>query len=456
MPDSHFSANFSENFTPNFTENSAEKNSVSRGGEPAFSPLVKNIDICVHNSTLAQRSSYRYYLLSRFQKAIYSGKFESAGKVSAARCSRVGLPQWIENVDETGEVTHERLEKRRDIEVHTYDAEKGTDELKAGYVGLLRCASPLICPVCSAKIKAHRSKEIEQGGAAMLRRGYTFAFITFTAAHEYNSASLYDFIQRFNAASRDLKAGRQWQEFKARWKLQHSIRTVETTDDAFNVPAKARTGWHYHAHTLAFLERPPLFKAEAHEIENELSAMWLKALAGVGLQASREHGCRVDMPRTALDGKIDSGETLKKLANYIAKTAGYEMSGAAKTGKKGRRISVWELQAAALTTAPEHIPRYAEYVRAVRGIHFNQWSPGLKVFVGLKDITDEEIMRGEAETPLCIVAPEDMRAVAWQGGQRKLLNKAISDGLNGVLLGLYAANSGCDIETGEVLTDDFT
>ena len=285
----------------------------------------------------------------------------------------------------------------------------------------------------------------------MLQRGFTFVFLTFTAAHEDAGASLFDFILRFNAALRHMKSGKRWQTFSKKWDFRHSIKTVETTDDAPHIPAKVRSGWHYHSHILAFLERPPLSKAEAAEMESKLAKMWLDSLAGVALQASREHGCRLDMPRTKFDGTIDNSESLKKLARYVTKTVGFEMTGYSKSGKTSRRITIWELQSLALTTNQELLSRYADYVRAIMGVHFIQWSPGLKQFTGIKEVADSDIMRGEAETHLCYIEDEDMAKVAKQGGQKKLLVRAACEGDAGIRAGLRAARLECDIETGEFL-----
>ena len=65
--------------------------------------------------------------------------------------------------------------------------------------------------------------------------------------------------------------------------------------------------------------------------------------------------------------------------------------------EQGRRISVWELQAAALTDRPDLLPRYAEYMRAIKGVNWLRWSQGLRQFCGIVEESDKEILeRGEA------------------------------------------------------------
>ena len=368
------------------------------------------------------------------------------------------MPEWetAENIDgETGEVVvvKGRTGKRKKIEVHLYEAEKGTDALQAGYVFLMRCASPLICPVCSSVIRAKRGEEITKAGRIMLQHGYNFIFATFTAAHSRNEMPLCDYVDHFNMAYRLLQSGKAWEKFKAKWCMKYTIKTVETTDDA--EWANYKTGWHYHAHTIFFIERLPLTQDEKTEFQDKLRDLWLIALKKAYLTADKQHGCFVELPGTIFNGELVEEYSIKKLAEYISKAVGFEMTGyKTKEGRRKRRISVWKLQEMALTSKPELIPRYTEYVMAMRGINFMRWSPGLKAFCGINDISDAEIMRGEKDEWLYNIEQEKFQHVANQGGQRKLLVRAVEDGRFGVKFGLATAENGCDIETGEELSPD--
>jgi len=118
-------------------------------------------------------------------------------------------------------------------------------------------------------------------------------------------------------------------------------------------------------------------------------------------------------------------------------------------------MSVWRLQYLALTAKlddPDRarlIARYGEYVRAVRGLSWMRWTPGLRAWVGLTEMTDADIMRGQAGSPVRDLSASDLRAVAFQGGQAKLIDAADAGGAEGIDLGLQAAHAGHDIMTGE-------
>lgn len=361
---------------------------------------------------------------------------ESLPKHASLACSRIPIPT-------------KQVNKVNSVQIHSYPATEGHEGLRCGFTGLFRCASPMVCPVCSVVIRARRAQEVVFAGRRMLEEGFTFVFGTFTA-HHTSKTDLPVFRKQFNAAKRHMKSGAGWQKFSHKWGLRHSIGTIEVTDDHPDTPTYQRSGWHFHGHTIFFLERQALSAEKVREFENELARLWLHALHREGLTASEAHGCKIEAPRTRAGAVKDSA--LRGLAAYVSKLAAWELTGQdTKEGRRERRISSWTLQKLALTKKPELLPRYAEYMAGVRGISFMQWSRGLKAFVGLTDIDDAELLHGHEGTLLYELTLADLHAVASQGGQFKLLRLAEERGVEGILAGLAAAYAGCDIVTGEFL-----
>lgn len=387
----------------------------------------------------------RYSLLRGLSKAIWAGNLPAHG---SRFCSRKAIPAQTKKKDGTWVPTG----MPGNIEVQA--RAEGTHS----YHGLGRCASPLVCPFCSAVIQAHRAAEVMRAGQYMLAHGFQVAMITQTASHSC-ATSLIDFVARFQAAQRDMKEHWQYKQWQKKTGAKFTIRAVETTDDNPDVRG-GKSGWHFHSHTLVFFERDKAFTAlEAVHFTELFQKMWVKALAGVGLEGSLERAARVDLPRA--NEKLDAAraeensESVNNLCAYISKAFGWEMSGGRnkKGREQGRRISVWELQAAALTDRPDLLPRYAEYMKAIKGVNWLRWSQGLRQFCGIVEESDKEIMeRGEGgEETVWTFSNSEFAHVWRQGGQGKILDAADREGFLGIARAINAAMQNCDIETGEEL-----
>lgn len=389
----------------------------------------------------------RYSLLRGLARAVWNGTLPAH---QVRFCSRKAIPAQTKKKDgswvPTGMPGTIQIQHREETKKHNYH-------------GLSRCASALVCPVCSAIIQTKRAAEVMTAGQYLLQNGFQVAMVTQTASHS-RTTSLYDFIKRFQAAQHDMKTWREYKNWQSETGARFTIRAVETTDDKPDFKGK-KTGWHYHTHTLVFFERDKAFTdQEAKHFTELFQEMWVKALAGVGLSGSLERAARVDLPRAndLLDEAraTENEENLKNLCAYVSKAFGWEVSGGrSKKGKeKDRRISVWELQEAALTDKPNLLWRYSEYMRAVKGLNWLRWSPGLKDFCGIKEVSDAEIMEGEeGDEVIWEFTNADFTFIWRQAGQGKLLDIADREGRKGIEKAMDAAMQNCDIETGEELRE---
>ena len=114
------------------------------------------------------------------------------------------------------------------------------------------------------------------------------------------------------------------------------------------------------------------------------------------------------------------------------------------------------MQEAALTDRPDLLPRYGEYMKAVKGLAWLSWSPGLRSFCGLdeektdKQITEEGTIGQEIVRQF---TDKQFRGVARFGQQGKLIDAADAGGKAGIAGALDTLKKGCDIETGEELDE---
>ena len=323
------------------------------------------------------------------------------------------------------------------------------------YRNLRRCASAMVCPVCGAALGYLRGQELQAIGEKMIPAGYSYAFVTFTARHTI-ATDFRAFVKGFQAAQRKMRSWRLWKRLEKLFGIRFAMRTVEVTDDNpyFSGP---KSGFHFHAHAVLWLDHPLLTPEEGETLQAEIGRLWRRALEKVGLEASEERGLTLELPRTK-NGVLDTAEAMRGVVHYLCKQFADEMTGdCRKSGRAGRRISIWELQRmAAAEKNPEMSRklwrRWQVYAEAVKGLSFLQLTPGLRDFCGLgKEKTDDELLQGIAGEPVRTISDEEFSWVVLQAGQGKLLRKADESGLVGIEQGLKAARMGFDIETGEEL-----
>ena len=386
----------------------------------------------------------RYSLLRELSRNIWNTKLPLH---SARHCSRRAIPSERRKADGS------TLKTKMPGTIQIQHREKTHSH---NYHGLSRCASALVCPVCSAIIQTRRAAEVMTAGQYLLAHGFQVAMVTQTASHN-RATSLYDFIQRFQAAQHDMKKNRAYRTWQKKTGARFTIRAVETTDDNFDYNGK-KTGWHFHSHTLVFFERDKAFtEQEAKHFTELFQRIWLKALEGVGLSGSLERAADVTLPRAndLLDTARESGsdESIMNLCAYVSKAFGWEVAGGRSKkgrGEKDRRISVWELQEAALTNRPDLFWRYAEYMRAVKGLNWLRWSQGLKDFCGIKEVSDAKLMEGEEGDQVVWEFTNASFKKIWAGGyQGKLIEVADAGGVNALEMAITAIYLDCDPDTGE-------
>ena len=417
---------------------------------------LKNNDLS--EKARVQKRHNRFALMHLLAKKVWEGKTPPH---QVRFCSRKAVPAKTKKKDGSYVPTGMPGE----VQIHRYGDIEKNERLKHGYYGMYHCSSAMICPVCGPVIQARRAQEVVQAGMQLLKYGYQIGMITQTASHTAKT-SLYDFVQRFQAAQHDMRTWREFRKWQAATGAKFTIRSVETTDDRPDFEGR-KTGWHFHSHTLMFFDRTKAFTdAEAKEYTASFQKMWVKALKGVGLSGSLERAATFSLPRATKlleDAREESVDVSKdnnvaRLCQYVAKAFSYEISsGSVKKGRDGdRRISVWQLQEMALTTHPKLLPRYCSYMVAVKGLSWLRWSAGLKDFCKISEVSDEDIMKGEEGELIYSLTGTELKRLANHAFQSRLIE--IADGAqerapDAIAQAFDCLMRGVDPVTGEVLNE---
>lgn len=285
---------------------------------------------------------------------------------------------------------------------YSVDVRRNPDTGSAQFVGLEQCNRVWTCPVCAQRITNQRRKELSEALAAAKLRGWTPVLVTYTVQHE-GSDLLEHLLARQEAALRDFKSGRAWQEFKSEFGLMGGIKALEVT--------YGQSGWHPHIHELMFFDLPREM-INPNKIKSWLAPRWITKLQLQGLNASFEHGLDV---RTA-----DS-----EIADYIAKWGheprelawGAEHELAKAPNKKAHQDGLTPFQLLEAVSGGDRKARvlFVEYARALDGKRQLRWSPGLRKLLQLPDeLTDEQLPLID-ESPAAYVAasftPENWKRI---------------------------------------------
>ena len=99
----------------------------------------------------------------------------------------------------------------------------------AGFAGLETCGSVWACPVCSAKVRAHRSAELERALTAHLSRGGSAHFLTLTMRHRRDP--------RTNAT---LPLADLWDDLASAWDAAKSGRVFREGRSLLNLAPRYR------------------------------------------------------------------------------------------------------------------------------------------------------------------------------------------------------------------------
>jgi hypothetical protein len=312
----------------------------------------------------------------------------------------------------------------------------------AGIAGLQTCGSVWACPVCSAKIGAARTDELDTAIRTWLDPTYrtltnrpgpgAFALATFTARHEYGDplAGLWDSM---SASWRRLVSSRAYKDAVRDLGVAGYHRTTEVT--------LTPNGWHVHFHVLYFLDQPAASLTS-------FATGW--AVLGRWTDSVRAVGGSADL--AGQDFKVLSGtaDALAGVSAYVHKGVYVEQAagrarGARELAMELRRgdlkvsrkrpgtsrtpfgvladIVAEVLETGCVETIRKGDPRvtdraaWSEWEEASRGRRQQVWSRGLRALLCLDaEQSDEDLAAAEVEgADLVVVASSDWEAFASHG-----------------------------------------
>lgn len=262
----------------------------------------------------------------------------------------------------------------------------------AGFSGLQSCGSVWACPVCSAKVAAHRNSEISRALAAWVGGTGTgsrvevrgrVALATFTMRHRKGQRlkSLWDALAKGWHA---VASGRGWKTDQglyggARGRIPF-IRVVEVTE--------GENGWHVHVHAILLL--PAGATDESVQLLGaRMLGRWTDALVSRGLSAPSA--------RRGVDIRMLHGDPSAALGEYFTKavyraSAEVSLGTVTKDPKHGNRTPFGILADLVRTGDADDLDTWHEWERASKGRRQIAWSRGLRaeLLPDEAELSDEE------------------------------------------------------------------
>lgn len=188
------------------------------------------------------------------------------------------------------------------------------------------------------------------------------------------------------AALRRFRQSRTYRHFKEDTGITGLIRNLEVTYGDAN-------GWHPHVHELWFLPRRFSDRAIAR-LKSQLFQAWRDACVKSGLSAPNQ--------KRGIDllGVVSPAEYLAKMGREQRWGAHAELTKSHIKRGRFHSMTPFDLLRCAGEVglrSGEAKLRFAEYAHAFHGSRQCYWSPGLKDHFGVKEVSDEEAAKVEAE-----------------------------------------------------------
>lgn len=230
-------------------------------------------------------------------------------------------------------------------------------------LGSLAVCGSHLCPVCAPRVASQRTDEVKAVLAKAKAQGLVPVMLTLTVKHQRGDA-LPALLGGLKSALRRWKQHRAYKA--ARPRLHGVIAATEATH--------GRNGWHPHHHLILLVEGT---RWQALRLVATLRKPWEAALKGEGLECGR-----AGFKATAADDA----------ARYMAKwdVAPEVANSPAKKGRDKSSRTPAQLLRDGYQGDKRAAALWAEWAAAMKGKSVLRFSPGLKAWAGLLDISDEE------------------------------------------------------------------
>ena len=246
---------------------------------------------------------------------------------------------------------------------------------QANFGNLQRCYSVWNCPICSMTITEGRRTELKKGLANWIDAGGHAYLVTFTNSH-HKGDNLGDLLQGQKKAFVKFWEKRKVKEMLKRLGYNGRIVATEVTWGQDN-------GWHPHYHMIFFFDH----EVDPNGIQSFLALEWQDACIKAGLKApDLIHGVDVRNGTYA--------------AEYVSKW-GLEEEVTKGHLKKGLNGSLTPFDLLRGASANNHFKTlFKQFADVFKGKQQLVWSKGLKELLGIKQVTDEELIEETEKTSI--------------------------------------------------------
>ena len=255
---------------------------------------------------------------------------------------------------------------------------------------IAHCASVWLCPVCSSIIQSKRADDVQKAIDWANDNDYQVAMVTYTSSHNVKM-SLVEFGQQLQKAYEMMMKNIR----KSRKKYEVGyIKGVEFTHSY-------RNGWHKHYHVILILKKECDVDAYFQTIKKSWETACIKnslldATNEKAVSDFREHS-------------VNIVKSAKEISNYVNKsskewTLADEMSKSVlKIGHNNEHRTPFQILCDIAITKDKKqrykdIDVFVEYMLYTYGLHQQDYSNGLKDAVGIRELSDEEIIEETEDT----------------------------------------------------------
>lgn len=285
---------------------------------------------------------------------------------------------------------------------------------RAHYRNVRTCASVHACPVCAAKIRNGRAKEIEQAVTAHLAAGGGVLFVTFTMPHDQGD-ELVLLLKAITTAYTAMMRGGAAAAERLAFGIEGSIRALEVNHGP--------NGWHPHYHVLLFTKKP-IRQKDQKVLQRSLWLRWRHQIVKAGFRAPQSRFCDV---RTVW-GAAGIADYTSKV--YDERRVGLELARTdLKSGRGVEHRSAWAVLGDLVAAGEvEDLALWWEYERATKGQRAVRWSKGLKARYGVQLVTNVEHATEEVGgVTVAVISGELWPAVCRTRGARLALLRCAED-----------------------------
>lgn len=246
---------------------------------------------------------------------------------------------------------------------------------RTGWCGIEHCNSLWACPLCSARIREGRRREILEGFENAQSLGWSAFFVTFTVPHDRETP----LTQSLGALRGAYARMRRYSSLRDFWS------SVEGVIKATEIQV-GNNGFHPHLHTIFFTKNDSID-------ESRLRSAWAKAVVKEGLARPSD---RV--------GVVVKEATTASLSWYLTKIQenksklSLEMTRSDLKSGRVNNSTEWHAAPFDLLDSSVSLPislgqrqrLWVDYVKATKGVSAIRWSKGLKEKLLVAEVSDDD------------------------------------------------------------------